>query len=222
MSYFTHDFIQFLKDLSNNNNRDWFNENKKRFENSVKLPFENFIQEMIHRIHEDDEEINLTTKDAVFRIYKDARFSKDKLPYKTYASAVISPGGRKDFTTPGIYLEFKAEEIRFYGGAHFLDKDQVQNIRRSISDNMDGFKLLIEDKEFKKLFGKIHGEQNKRIPQELQEAVKTQPLIANKQFYYYAILGAEKLTSKNLAETLMKYYFAGKPLHQFLKSAMLG
>ena len=98
MAYFTKDFTKFLKDLEKNNNREWFNENKKRYEESVKEPFYNFIDEMIMRINAIDNNVAIQPKDAIFRIYKDVRFSKDKLPYKTQVSAVISPGGRKDMT----------------------------------------------------------------------------------------------------------------------------
>ena len=108
MSYFNQDFIKFFKELESNNNREWFNENKERYIHSVKDPFFSFVEEMIHRISEENDSFNIAPKEAIFRIYRDVRFSKNKLPYKTTASAIISPGGRKDFTTPGYYLELSA------------------------------------------------------------------------------------------------------------------
>ncbi len=222
MKYFNQDFIDFFKELSNNNNRDWFNENKQRYIESVKDPFYFFIEELIHEIHDDDKSINITPKEAIFRIYKDVRFSKDKLPYKTTASAIISPGGRKDFTTPGYYIEMDANGIRLYGGAHFLDKTQLQNLREHIASNLDEFKKLQNENKFKKKFGTILGEQNKRIPKEFKEVAEIEPLIANKQFYYRIDLSTKKILSNTLIDSLMKLYAVGKPINQFLVNGIRG
>ncbi len=222
MRYFNQDFMDFFKELSNNNNRDWFNENKQRYIESVKDPFYHFVEELIHEIHDDDKFINITPKEAIFRIYKDVRFSKDKLPYKTTASAIISQGGRKDFTTPGYYIEMDANGIRFYGGAHFLDKTQLQNLREHIASNLDEFKKLQNEKKFKKEFGTLLGEQNKRIPKEFKEILEIEPLIANKQFYFRTDLGTKKNQSNTLIDLLMKLYSVGKPMNQFLTKGING
>jgi uncharacterized protein (TIGR02453 family) len=220
MSYFNNDFLEFLKELKNNNNRNWFLDNKKRYEESVKIPFEQFIQDMIYRIHEDDETLMVTPKEAIFRIYRDIRFSKDKTPYKTHVSAVISNGGRKNYSDPGVYLEISAEHMRFYSGIYQLSKDQLENVRRFIISNMDEFNFQLKDKNFRKYFGTIRGEQNKRIPNEFKEAIIKQPLLANKQFYYFSELGSDKILSKNLSATLMRFYHAAKPMNSFLREAL--
>jgi len=216
MRYFNQEFIDFFFELSKNNNRDWFNENKQKYIESVKDPFYYFVEELIQQIHDDDESINITPKEAIFRIYKDVRFSKDKRPYKTFASAIISPGGRKNFTTPGYYIEMNFNGIRFYGGAHFLDKTQLQNLREHIASNLDELKKLYSEKSFKNKFGELLGEQNKRIPKEFKEIVEEEPLIANKQFYYSTELSPKKILSSSLIDTIMKLYFIGKPINQFL------
>lgn len=220
MPYFTQDFIDFFGELENNNNRDWFKENKKRYEKSVKEPFNDFVQDMIFRVHEVDETIMITPKEAVFRIYRDIRFSKDKTPYKTYASAVISPGGRKDYTNPGIYLELSAKYIRFYSGIYGMSKEQIRSVRNLIALDLDEFKKLITEKTFKRNFGEVRGEKNKRLPVEFREIVKLQPLIANKQFYYYKEMDPKNILRKNLPNKLMKLYFAAKPVNEFLKYAL--
>ena len=222
MKYFNQDYIDFFSELNKNNNRDWFNQNKQRYIESVKDPFYHFIEVLIHEMHDDDNSINITAKEAIFRIYKDVRFSKDKLPYKTTTSAIISPGGRKDFTTPGYYLEMDYNGIRFYGGAHFLDKSQLQNLREHIASNLNEFKKLQKEGNFKKKFGSLLGEQNKRIPKEFKKAAEIEPLVANKQFYYRADLSAKKILSNNLIDTIMKLYAVGKPVNKFLINGMKG
>ena len=218
MNYFTQDFLKFFKELENN--REWFNKNKSRYEESVKKPFEAFITELIRRIHDEDPNINTNPKDSIFRIYRDVRFSPDKRPYKTHASAVISAGGRKDMRDPGHYIELSAKEIRFYGGLYMIEKNDLQMIREHIAANTARFNKLIGDKKFKKVFGKMLGEQNKRIPPEFKEAYEKQPLIANKQFYFFAKLDTKELPNKKLTDKLMNFYKVAKPINNFLKQAL--
>ena len=220
MSFFNKDFLDFFTELGKNNNREWFNNNKSRYETSVKKPFENFVQDMIYKIHEDDESLMVTPKECIFRIYRDVRFSKNKDPYKTTASAVIGNGGRKNYTDPGVYIEMSAEHLRFYSGIYQLEKEQLQNVRSYISSNLEEFEKLLKDRTFKRYFGTIRGEQNKRLPKEFDEVLKKEPLIANKQFYYFTELAPEKILSKTLSNNLMKYYFAAKPMNGFLQRAL--
>ncbi|MBL4658296.1 MAG: DUF2461 domain-containing protein [Flavobacteriales bacterium] len=220
MAYFTKDFTQFFKDLAGNNNRDWFQANKSRYEESVKKPFEIFIGDLIARLAKEDKRINMTAKESIFRIYRDVRFGKDKTPYKISASALISPGGKKDKSTPGVYLELMAEHVRFYSGAHILEKDQLHNVRSYMADNLKSFDKVISEKEFSSNFSEILGEKHKRIPPEFQEAFEKQPLIANKSFYFYAQFKPGILTDPKLVDKLMDTYRIAKPAMNFLDTAM--
>lgn len=222
MAHFTKEIIEFFSELENNNNRDWFNANKPRYLKYVKEPFEAFIEELIHRISEHDDQIRISPKEAIFRIYRDVRFSKDKLPYKVFTSAVITPMGRKDLNIPGFYLEIRSNVVNFYAGAYELDKNALQKLREFLSHNLDSFKELYTDKEFKKLYGEILGDKNKRLPKEFQEVAEKEPLIANKQFYYHGKIDSKKVTSKTFIDTVMKYYLAGKPLCDFFKIGIGG
>jgi uncharacterized protein (TIGR02453 family) len=220
MEYFSKAFLKFLADLDKNNNREWFHENKKRYEQDVKKPFEKFIGIMIDKMQAVDATIVITPKDAIFRIHRDVRFSKDKSPYKNHVSAIISKGGRKDMTTPGLYIQVSAKEFGIYSGAYMPDKNQLQGIREAIASDLSGFKKLINAKAFVSKFGTIQGEKNKRIPKEFQEEAELQPLIANKQFYYMANLKAETVLDPKLPKILMDHYQAGLPLSRFLSEAM--
>lgn len=220
MKYFEADFLEFFKDLAGNNHKEWFDANRKRYERVVKDPFRAFVADMIDRIAADDPSVKIEPKDAIFRINRDIRFSKDKTPYKTNVSAIISRGGRKDKSTPGIYLELNPENVRIYGGAHMLDKDQLYSVRDYISGHLKEFNKVISAKEFVDKFGEIRGEQNKRIPNEFVEAGEQQPLVFNKQFYYFAKLPPELVLKDELADTLMEHYHASKPVKEYLTRAM--
>src|SRR5574344_204710 len=89
------EIIAFLKDLSNNNNKEWFNANKDRYI-SVQAKFNEIVEQIIGGIQEFDSSVSgLTVKDCIYRIYRDIRFSNDKSPYKTHMGAYICPGGKK-------------------------------------------------------------------------------------------------------------------------------
>jgi uncharacterized protein (TIGR02453 family) len=218
VAWFKKDFIAFFLELEANNHKEWFHENKERYEKFVKEPFYDFVSEMISRLQKDDPEIAIPAKDAIFRIYRDVRFSKNKTPYKTNTSAIISAGGRKDFTRLGIYLELKASGVQFYGGAHHLEKEQLFKVRTAIMKNPAAFNKVINAKGFKENFGEVQGAKNKRLPKEFSQAAETNPLLFNKNFYYGCQLGTEYLLKDNLADIIFDLYKAGKPFNTFFNN----
>jgi uncharacterized protein (TIGR02453 family) len=216
MSHFTKEFTKFFEELKQNNNREWFTANKKRYEKHVKRPFEAFVSVLIVKMQEYDPQCTIQPKDAIFRIYRDIRFSKDKTPYKTNVSAVIGRGGRKEKTLVGMYVELSADHIRIYGGVYMPDKEQLYSIRQEILYNQKEFERLISDKTFVKYFGEVRGDKNIRLPPEFAEIQDEQPLIANKQFYYYSEIDPKLITDDGLIEALFTRFEAGADLRKFL------
>jgi len=220
MKYFTPDFLDFFKELAANNHKEWFDINRKRYEKSVKEPFKQFVEDLMDKIYEDDSNILMDASKSIFRINRDIRFSKDKTPYKTQVSAIISPGGKKDKTYPGVYIQLSPEDIRFYGGVYMPDKDQLYTMRTYIANNLKQFNNILSEAKFKKHFGTVHGEQHKRIPKEFQAVFKQQALIANKGFYYFKKLKASNVKKDNLLEQLMELYYISKPMKDFFTKAL--
>lgn len=216
MAYFTKETLNLLKKLKKNNNREWFNENKLQYIENVKEPFEVFIGDLIEAMNPYFESLPITAKDAIFRIYRDVRFSKDKTPYKTKVSAIISPGGRKDKIIPGIYLEISPEDMRVYSGLYQLDSKQLFNVRSHITHNLDEFKSLISSSNFVKTFTEIKGEKNKRIPREFEDDAIEQPLLYNKQFYFFTSWPVETIYDKNLIQKVIETYTIAQPVSEFL------
>lgn len=221
MSYFNKDFLQFFRDLEKDNSKTWFDANRKRYESSVKSPFYSFVDHLIGRIQDLDQEVHITSKDAVMRINRDIRFSADKTPYNLHYGAIISSAGRKDKSIPGFFLRFSPKMIGVFGGAHGIDKNQLQSIRNTIANDPGRFEKLINEKNFVEKFGSLRGEKNKRIPPEFQQAALKQPLIANKQFYYMAELSPKLITDEGLTDLLMGYWKAARPIKEYLTEAMI-
>ncbi len=221
MQYFTKDFIDFFKELAKNNHKDWFHANKKRYETSVKKPFEVFVGKMITEIQQWDPDLQVEPKNCMLRINRDIRFSKDKSPYNLHYTAFISKVGRKDKSIPGFFLRFSPEMIGIMGGCFGPSKEQLEKIRARISEDPTSFRKLIENKDFIQKFGGIKGETMKRIPKEWQEAHAKEPLIANKQFYFVAEETPDLIISASLVDHLMEYWKIMQPVNKYLTKAIL-
>ncbi|MEM0992686.1 MAG: DUF2461 domain-containing protein [Bacteroidota bacterium] len=217
---FTTAYITYFQELEQNNNRAWFNENKKRYETAVKKPFQNFVQQLIDAMQMTDPDILIAPKDAIFRINRDIRFSKDKTPYKTQMSAAISKNGKKGNTTPGLYIAIGANEVFMGCGAMSMSKDQLQAVRQHIAHHLSDFQAIIEDETFKQTFGEITGEKNKRLPSEFVEAAEQQPLLYNKQFLASTTWEAERILAPDFVAQTVACYEQMRPFGLFLGEAL--
>ena len=220
MAYFTPEFLTFFADLEVNNDRDWFKSHKKQYEAAVKKPFEAFIDVMIDRMQEVDRDVLITPKEAIFRIYRDTRFSKDKTPYKVQVSAAISPGGRKAMDRPGMYIEMSHKHARVYSGVYMPQRPQLQEIREKIITEPERFRKLIAAPDFVRYFGEIRGERNKVLPKEMKPEAEQQPLLFQKQFYYFTQWSPEVALADDLPDQFMDRYRACLDLNTFLFEAV--
>jgi uncharacterized protein (TIGR02453 family) len=222
MTWFTSDFSKFFKGLAKNNNKDWFEANKSLYENAVKAPFEVFVEDLIKQVAKFDKAVKITPKEAIFRIYKDVRFAKDKTPYKEYVSAIIAPGGRKSMEAPGIYLQLSDKELSVFSGSYAPEKEYLHRIRLRIAANGKEWQKIVANATFKKYFGEVQGERNKIILPELKEDAAKYPIIFNKQFYIVSKMDTALLTKPTLVDEVMKRYTAAEALNQFLGVAYHG
>lgn len=139
----------FLNDLARNNNRDWFNENKKRYQGALER-FRELAGLLIDGISLYDPSIaDLEAKDAIFRIYKDIRFSKDKTPYKTHFGCWMAKGGRKS-THAGYYFHMEPGKSFMAAGVWMPPKEQLNLIRQEIMFNPKAYLEVINDPLLKK------------------------------------------------------------------------
>jgi uncharacterized protein (TIGR02453 family) len=148
------------------------------------------------------------------------RFSNDKTPYKLNSSALIAPGGRKaGMGIPGMYLESGPEHFRFYSGLYQPEKHVLQKVREYILEHSDELNKLVSETEFVQRFGELRGEKNKILPKEFKAASENQPLLFNKQFYFFASIPPETILQENIIEVVMEYFEASEPMRNFLTKA---
>jgi uncharacterized protein (TIGR02453 family) len=216
MAFFSPDYLQFFIELAGNNNKDWFDLNRKRYEQNVKKPFADFIQHIIKRLATNDSTFEgLEVKDCVFRINRDIRFSKDKTPYKMMCSAVVTPAGKKSKAVNGVYIELGPEHMRVYGGVYEIDKEDLETVRDAIAQDISKFQKAYKNARFVKTFGEILGDKNKILPPHLRDSAAIEPLIFNKQWYFYTQFEPETILQENLDEIVLNCYEAGRPVESF-------
>lgn len=160
---------EFLKELKDNNNREWFQENRKRYE-EARQNFIHILEILIHEIGQFDHSIKgQLPKDSLFRINRDVRFSKDKSPYKTNIGAFITPKGRNGGYA-GYYVHLEPDNSFLAGGIYMPPSPLLKAIRQEIFENLDEFKSIVEHAEFKNHFGeKLYGEKLKTRPKGFPE-----------------------------------------------------
>ena len=221
MGYLTREFLEFFDELERNNRREWYHENKKRYYAHVKEPFEALVGELIFRIGKQDPEIAIEPRDAIFRLARDTRFSNDKTPYKTHASAVIAPGGRKH-EGPGLYIQLSARGLDIGGGVYRPNTVEIRKVRKAIHREGDVLAKALRAKAFRSLFGgELRGEEYKRLPKEDAELADRYPFIANKQWFYYVEYDDPDLIVRDdLTDFIMRHYEAGKEVNAFLSGAL--
>jgi uncharacterized protein (TIGR02453 family) len=209
------EFFTFFRGLEKNNNKEWFDDNRKDYEKFVKVPFREFVLDTIEAIRTVEPELQQDAKDAIFRINRDIRFSKDKTPYKTHMSAHISRFGRKAIGSPGFFLQVSTKGGSLGGGCYQPDKEQLILIRDLIVHEGADLHKALKKKAFKDLYGELQGDKNKILPAEFKQAAESEPILYNKQFFYWATLPKSVFTNKNAVNELLKSYKAAKPVQDF-------
>lgn len=220
MYYFSEDYLKFFKELAANNHKDWFDSNRRRYEENVKSPFYLFVNGLIAAVSQVDPDIHTEAKDAIFRINRDIRFSKDKTPYKLFCSAIISKYGKADKSYPGMYIEMGPEAFTIYGGVYMPEKEEIEKIRHEIQNNLPAFNQIIEADKFKSMFGSVLGDRFKKVPAAYAETFKLQPLVLNKQWYHFAKLDPRTILGSDLMEITMEHFKSALPFQNFMIEAL--
>ena len=210
----------FLKKLAKNNDREWFQANKKLYDDAQANMVE-FAGKLLGEISQFDEAVyGLDPRKCVFRIYRDVRFSKDKSPYKINLSLYIAPGGRKP-VEPGYYFHVQPGASFIAGGKHSPDSPELLKIRNAIVRDRDEFVKIVETKEFKRRFGELRGERLKTVPKGFDADDPAIEYLKLKSFTAVTDVSDDKfLTSPEFLKHAAETARAIHPLNVFLRKAL--
>jgi uncharacterized protein (TIGR02453 family) len=215
--------FSFLKQVAENNNRLWFTENKPEYK-ELHGQFTDFMREISIKIASFDPALKSTqVNDAtkVFRIYRDARFSRNKSPYKLNFGGHIIPGGH-DNALPGYYLHIQPGGHSFIGGGlyHPEPKD-LSTVREYMAEHYKKFEKLISEKAFKKVFPELwQGEALKTIPRGYDKDHPAAQYLRLKNYIWSIPLSDKEILSKNLQKIILKKFELLLPVFKFLRKTI--
>lgn len=215
--------LKFLKDLKKNNNKPWFDANRKRYE-EAKKDFENFIQQVIDSFGKKDKSISsLKAKDCLFRINRDVRFSKDKSPYKTNFGASINKDGRKAMSSAGYYFHLEPGQIFLGGGLYHPMPPELNKIRQEIDYSFAEFKKIITAKKFRSVYKDLDKSNDfvlSRLPKGYEADNPAAEYLKFKSYITIIEFKESELTSKTLLKKTVNAFETLKPLIDFLNRAL--
>ncbi|MBF6645636.1 DUF2461 domain-containing protein [Chryseobacterium indologenes] len=214
------DTFGFLKKLNKNNNREWFNENKNLYTESQGNVI-SFLDDLLKEMSSFDAGLaKIDSKKALFRIYRDTRFSKDKSPYKTNFGA--SPGMGKGSQKGGYYFHMEPGKSFLAGGIYMPESSVLKEVRKEISLYGNDFLNILNQKDFKKHFPELDQQDKlKKIPQGFEKEDPMGEYLKLKNFIVLYHLKDEEVLDKNAAGKMSKIFKLMKPFNDFLNTPFL-
>lgn len=213
--------IAFLRELAKNNNKQWFDLNRQRYEDEVRTPALNYIESMAQPIHKISPHMIVSAKKvggSMMRVHKDIRFSKDKTPYKTNVGIQFKHERGKDVHAPGFYLHIEPDSVFIGAGIWRPENSTLRNVRLLIDENQAQWKRLS-----KKLVNKdgfeLHGDSLKRQPAGFSA---DHPLIEDlkrKDFIAVQNLRVSQIYGKDFTRDTAALFKRAAPLIRFICEA---
>ena len=213
----TEDIINFLRELNENNNREWFAQNKSRYER-VRSKFEEISRLLIAEISVFDNDIkNVDVKDCVFRIYRDIRFSTDKTPYKTHFGVYIASAGGRKSQRGGYYLHLDPAGCFIAVGVWCPPPNILKALRQSICDNIDELNEIRNEVGFNTYFKTFFEEDKlKKVPAGFPRDFPDAELLKLKHYMVEYKLDDKLLNAPDFVSQLVQIARVGYPLNKFL------
>lgn len=198
------ELLEFLKNLSVNNNRDWFEKNKSEFK-KLDAQFKEFATQIMSDLNEHD----VIEKVKTYRIYRDIRFSADKTPFKVHRSANWMRSGKN--RRGSYYLRIKPNETIIGVGFFAPEKDDLLRIRKEFELDATEFRNIIKDEDFKKYWGELQGEQLKTAPRNFDKNHKDIDLIRFKSFFFLKSFSDKEILESTFSKDIEHAFKKARP-----------
>jgi uncharacterized protein (TIGR02453 family) len=212
--------LNFLEELSKNNTREWFNDNRNWYEESRdKVLFVTDV--LINEIGKFDSSVKgLSPKDCTFRIFRDVRFSKDKRPYKTNFGSFICKGGRKSMN-PGYYFHIEPGSSFVAGGIYMPPAEPLKTIRNYMADNAEEFLDITNSPSFTAIFPEMYDDKLKTAPKGFPKDHEFIELLRYKSYIFSKELNDRVITGNSYIDQMVELFEELKPVNSFLYEALI-
>lgn len=206
--------LKFLKQLNNNNNRDWFNEHKERYL-VAREELKNLQAALLDEMSHQDEIAQV----KLYRVYRDVRFSKNKDPYKTHFSGYVERATK--WKRGGYYFQIAPGENSMAGGGFWApEKNDLKRIRQEIAANDQPLRKIIKAKAFKDTFGQLDGAQLKTAPRGFDKEHPAVDLLRYKQFIISKSFTDEQVLDGGFVKELCKVYKKMRPFFDYMSDVL--
>ena len=209
--------FSFLEDLKENNHREWFQNNKTRYQEQYNYALQ-FADELLIRMKQIDTIETISGKKSLFRINKDIRFSKDKSPYKTNIGGALTRATK--YLRGGYYFHIEPGNCFLGGGFWAPSPEDLKHIRLQIAADPGPLQQILSSKEFIATFGQLEGEQLKSAPKGFRKDHPAIDLINYKQFLLIKKLTDEEVQSKQYLETVVSTFQAMRPFFNYMSEIL--
>lgn len=217
---FPPEMLQFFRGLSRNNRREWFQPRKAMFEEVVKQPMTELVTALNADLRKFAPEFVTDPAKAVYRIYRDTRFSKDKTPYKTHQAASFYRRAGERETGGGYYVAVSHKECAVGGGIYAPEPPTLLAIRNHVAGNYRDLQTILKSKPLRELMGELYGEQLSRVPKGFARDHPAADLLRYKRFILYVELPAELATTPAFYAEVLKRFKAMQPFLKFLTAPL--
>ena len=221
-SGFPPEAMQFFRGLARNNNRDWFLPRKNIFEEKVKQPMRELVEVVNAGMKSYAPDHVAEPDKAIYRFYRDTRFSKDKTPYKDRIAATFPRRGLSRHEGAGYYFSVSHKEVAMGGGVYMPMPETLRAIRHHIAGHAADFARLVNGRVTKKLYGGVQGEQLSRIPKGFPADHPAADFLRYKQFLFYVELAPDIAESGAIAATVNEHFKAISGFVDFLNAPFVG
>ncbi|MDR2125935.1 MAG: DUF2461 domain-containing protein [Prevotellaceae bacterium] len=215
--------LKFLSELSKNNYREWFNNNKDKYE-SARNNVLDVSKKLYAEISKFDSNIIFDDpKKCMFRIYRDVRFAKNKEPYKTNIGVVFSPDGTKKCQLSSYYMHVEPSNSFVSCGVYMPDAAMLKTIRLAIYEDFEAFAAIVENKTFQKQFGTLCRDEDSlnRVPVGFDSSSPAGEYLKLKHFYVFKPFADAEICKNDYVESAAKILKLTKPLNDWLNAAIL-
>jgi uncharacterized protein (TIGR02453 family) len=204
--------LAFLRNLARHNDRAWFTPRKAIFEAELKEPMLAIIRKVSAAMESFAPAFVRPAEKCLFRIYRDTRFSNNKLPYKTHVAAWWSHEGLEKTSGAGYYFHIDAKEVIIAAGAYMPEKDQLAAIRHWLLEHHAEFRRLLQKPAVRKTFSEFEGNALTRPPKGFPCEHPAIDLIRCRQWGLSTSLPASEALKPGFAATLIRHFRLAAPV----------